>query len=138
VKSSAPGSDFHRLFIPRDASGFLIVGLFPELREAGVLVLGGTDAVHEIGEPRWRRFGLPLGNDLAAVEHRFQEDEDAKEMPVGSGEHDGGHAADDGEVNDEDTAEGLLAEPFNPSEGPGPEPNEIEEKIEELKDGDTG
>jgi hypothetical protein len=57
-------------------------------------------------------------------------------MAVGASEHDGAHAANDREVNDEDAGERLLAHPLNPGEGPRPEPNEIEEKIGDLEDGD--
>ena len=63
-------------------------------------------------EPGRRRFGIVLRKDEAALEHRFQEDEDAEEMPVGAGEHDGRHSANDGEMNDDDSAEGYLAEFF--------------------------
>ena len=67
----------------------------------------------------------------------LKKDEDAEEMPVGAGEHDGAHAANDREVNDEDAAESLLTHPLNPGEWPRPEPNEIEEKIGDLEDRDT-
>lgn len=58
-------------------------------------------------------------------------------MAVGAGEHDGGHAANERKVNDEDAAERLLTEPLDPGEWPRPEPDEIEEKIDDLKDGDA-
>jgi hypothetical protein len=59
-----------------------------------------------------------LRKDEAALEHGFQEDEDAEEVSIRAGEHDGRHSADDGEMNDDDAAEGYLAEFLNPGEWP--------------------
>src|SRR5437870_1417627 len=109
---------FHRFFVSSDAGFFLIILLLPELGEGGLLVLRRSDAVHQMGEPRRRRFGIILRKDEAALEHGFQEDEDAEEVSIRASKHDCHHAANDGEMNDDDAAESYLAEPLNPGERP--------------------
>jgi hypothetical protein len=128
---------YHRLFIRGDASFFLVVGLLPELREAGGLVFGRSDAVHELAQPgRWS-FGFVLREEETDVEHRLQEDEHAKEVAVRACERDGAHAANDGEVNDYDTAEALLPLLLNPTERLIPKPDQISDKIDQLEGDDA-